>query len=165
MRRMAEVTHTRLTSYEPGDPDVGASGVHRIPEGLRGKVAVYEIAGPLFFGAAQRAMSRLGAVAGSVAVLIIRLEHVPTMDATGLVALESAIAQLSKNGCVAILVGLQAQPQALLEKAQFQHRPWRLMIRPDLASAIAAAEGVVSLTGGSKDGDAGEKTLVDLPHV
>ena len=34
------------------------------------------------------------------------------MDATGLVALESAIAQLSKNGCVAILAGLQAQPQA-----------------------------------------------------
>jgi SulP family sulfate permease len=140
--------------------------VHRIPDGLRGKVAIYEIAGPLFFGAAQRAMSSLGAVAGRVAVLIIRLDAVPTMDATGLVALESAIAQLSKNGCVAILSGLQAQPEALLDKAQFQHRPWRLMIRPDLAGAIAAAEGVVALAGtSSKPGDAGDKTLVDLPRV
>ncbi len=166
MRRMAEITQTRLTSYEPGGPDTGHSGVHRIPDALRGKVAVYEIAGPLFFGAAQRAMSSLGAVAGSVAVLIIRLDAVPTMDATGLVALESAIAQLSKNGCVAILSGLQAQPEALLDKAQFQHRPWRLMIRPDLASAIAAAEGVVALTSTSaKPGDAGDKTLVDLPRV
>ncbi len=162
MRRMAEITQTRLTSYEPGGPDVGASGMHRIPDGLRGKVAVYEIAGPLFFGAAQRAMSRMGAVGGRVAVLIIRLESVPTMDATGLVALESAIAQLSKNGCMAILSGLQAQPEALLEKAQFQHRPWRLLIRPDFASAIAAAEGVVGLAGTS---DAGDRTLVDLPRV
>ena len=162
MRRMAEITETRLTSYEPGGPDVATSGMHRIPDGLRGKVAIYEIAGPLFFGAAQRAMSSLGAVAGRVAVLIIRLEHVPTMDATGLVALESAIAQLTKNGCVAILAGVQAQPQELLDKAQFQHRPWRLMIRPNLASAIAAAEDVVGLAGAS---NAGDKTLVDLPRV
>jgi len=165
MRRMAEVTQTRLTSYEPGAPDTGASGTHRIPDSLRGKVAVYEIAGPLFFGAAQRAMSSLGALAERVAVLIIRLDHVPTMDATGLVALESAIAQLSKNGCVAILTGLQAQPEALLEKAQFKHRPWRLMIRPDMASAIAAAEGVIALGGSPKGDDAGDKTLVDLPRV
>ena len=146
MRRMAEITHTRLTGHEPGGPDTGRQ--RRAPDprrASRGKVAVYEIAGPLFFGAAQRAMSSLGAVAGRVAVLIIRLDAVPTMDATGLVALESAIAQLSKNGCVAILAGLQAQPQALLEKAQLQQRPWRLLIRPDLASAFAAAEGVVGL--------------------
>ncbi len=165
MRRMAEITHTRLTSYEPGSPDVGASGVHRIPDSLRGKVAIYEIAGPLFFGAAQRAMSSLGAVSGRVAVLIMRLDHVPTMDATGLVALESAIAQLSKSGCVAILAGLQAQPQALLEKAQFQHRPWRLLIRPDLASALAAAEELVALAGASTAAGGADKTLVDPPRV
>ena len=142
--------------------DVGASGVHRLPDGLRGKVALYEIAGPLFFGAAQRAMSSLGAVAGRVAVVIIRLENVPVMDATGLVALESALIQLSKSGCVAILVGLQAQPQALLEKAQIQHRPWRLLIKPDLASALAAAEGLVARGDGNQNAD---KTLVDLPRV
>jgi SulP family sulfate permease len=164
MRRMAEITQARLTSFEPGGGagDVSASGMHRIPDGLRGKVAVYEIAGPLFFGAAQRAMSRLGAVAGSVSVLIIRLESVPVMDATGLVALESAIAQLSKNGVVAILAGLQPQPQALLEKAHFAQRPWRLLIKPDLASAIVAAEGLIGAGGAGQNGD---KTLVDLPRA
>ncbi len=164
MRRMADITQTRLTSYDGGGAavgDVGASGVHRLPDGLRGKVAIYDIAGPLFFGAAQRAMSSLGAIAGRVAVVIIRLEHVPVMDATGLVALESALIQLSKSGCVAILVGLQAQPQALLEKA-LQHLPWRLLIKPDLASALAAAEELVRRGDGSQNAD---KTLVDLPRV
>jgi SulP family sulfate permease len=169
MRRMADITHTRLTSYDGGGTavgDVGSSGVHRLPEGLRGKVAIYEIAGPLFFGAAQRAMSRLRAIAGGVAVVIIRLEHVPVMDATGLVALESALTQLSKSGCVAILAGLQAQPQALLEKAQIQHRiqhgTWRLLIKPDLASALVAAQELVARGDGNQNAD---KTLVDLPRV
>ena len=164
MRRMAEITHTRLTSFDSGvaGGDVGSSGIHRMPEGLRSKVAIYEIAGPLFFGAAQRAMSRLGAVSGRVAVVIIRLEHVPVMDATGLVALESALSQLSKNGCVAILAGLQAQPRALLEKAQIEQRPWRLLIRPDLASALTAAEELVGRGHGSQNAD---KTLVDPPRA
>jgi SulP family sulfate permease len=166
MRRMAEITHVRLTNYDaPGTAGVSTSGVHRIPDLLRGKVAIYEIAGPLFFGAAQRAMSRLAGVRGRVAAVIIRLDSVPVMDATGLVALESAIAQLSQSGCVAILTGLQAQPQALLDKAGFKQKPWRLVIRPDLASAIAAAEALVTADGGHGGQETGAKTVVDLPRV
>jgi len=170
MRRMAAITQARLTSYDAPATDagggtshtsgVGASGLFRLPEPLRGKVALYEIAGPLFFGAAQRAMSRLAGVGGNIAAVIIRLEHVPVMDATGLVALESAIASLSKRGCMAILAGLQPQPQALLEKADFKHRPWRLVIRPDIASAIAAAEQLLALGAGAHGSD---KTIVDSP--
>jgi hypothetical protein len=38
------------------------------------------------------------------------------------------------------------------------------MIRPDMESAIAAAEGVVALSRPKGD-DAGDKTLVDLPRT
>jgi sulfate permease, SulP family len=165
MQRMAAITQARLTSYDAPAADGGggatSGGAHPIPSSLRGKVAIYEIAGPLFFGAAQRAMSRLAGVGGRVAVVIFRLDHVPVMDATGLVALESAIAQLSKDGCVAILTGLQAQPQALLERAGLTSKPWRLLIQPDLSAAIAAAEGLL----GARSGDAGTNTtVVDLPR-
>jgi SulP family sulfate permease len=165
MRRMAEITRTRLTQYDGGAAggggDVSASGVHQIPVPLRGKVAIYEIAGPLFFGAAQRAMSSLGAVAGRVSVLIMRMEHVPVMDATGLVALESAIAQLSKAGCVTILTGLQPQPHRLIEKAQLQHQAWRLVVRPDLAGALGAAEELLGLAAGPASANI---TVVDPPR-
>ncbi|HEY2731119.1 MAG TPA: C4-dicarboxylic acid transporter DauA [Polyangia bacterium] len=140
MRRMAELTEVKLTASETSADEAPTD----LPRHLAGKVALYEIAGPLFFGAAQKAMGSLGRITGPTQVVILRLEHVPVMDATGLVALESAISALTKRGCVAILTGLRQQPAELLERAGFRHRPWRLMLRPDLASAIATAEELVS---------------------
>jgi SulP family sulfate permease len=157
MRRMAEITHTRLTSELAGGDGGGAAG---LPKELAKDVAIYEIAGPLFFGAAQKAMGSLGSIAGRLKVLIIRLESVPVMDATGLVALESALAALTKTGCVAILTGLQRQPAALLERAGIRHRPWRVMIRPDLPGAISAAEEVLGLATSSKSAKMTEIDLV-----
>jgi SulP family sulfate permease len=139
MRRMAELTEVKLTSPEAGPGDAVAD----LPKSLAGKVALYEIAGPLFFGAAQKAMGSLGRIGGHIEVVILRLESVPVMDATGLVALESAIEALTKRGCVAIISGLRQQPAELIERAGLRHKPWRLMLRPDVASAIAAAEEVV----------------------
>jgi SulP family sulfate permease len=158
MRRMAELTHARLTGPEGAEPGRDAAGA--LPPALAGKVALYEIAGPLFFGAAHKAMASLGAISAGVRVVVIRLEHVPTMDATGLVALESAIAALTKQGCVAILTGLQQQPAELLERAGFRHKPWRLMMRPDLASALAAAQDIVTASP-SKTGQQAQLTEVD----
>jgi SulP family sulfate permease len=156
MRRMAEITRARLTG--DGEPGRG-TGAAALPAELAKKVGVYDIAGPLFFGAAQKAMGALGAIEGRFQALIIRLEHVPVMDSTGLVALESAITTLSKHGCVTILTGLQEQPRALLERAGFAHRAWRLVIRPDFASAVTAAEQVlVARAAGVKD-DAFPPTL------
>ena len=54
MRRMAEITHTRLTGE--GARGAGPSG---IPAGLEKKIAMYDVAGPLFFGAAQKAVGSL----------------------------------------------------------------------------------------------------------
>jgi SulP family sulfate permease len=162
MRRMAAITRVRLTGHEDGVHDVAG-----LPPGfdksLRGKVAIYDIAGPLFFGAAQKAMGRLGSITGRLQVLIIRLDAVPVMDATGLVALESSIATLTKSGCVAVLTGLQAQPAALLERAGFKHRPWKLLIRPDLASGLDAARDLVEKGAPSSPAaQAGQETEVDL---
>jgi hypothetical protein len=61
------------------------------------------------------------------------------MDATGLVALESAISTLSMHGCTTVLTGLQAQPRALIERAGLSTRPWKLLIRPDLGAAFDTA--------------------------
>ncbi|HEY5091567.1 MAG TPA: SulP family inorganic anion transporter, partial [Polyangia bacterium] len=135
MRRMAEITQARLTVGGEGERDGG----NEIPKDLEQKVAIYDIAGPLFFGAAQKAMGSLGAVAGGLKVLIVRLDKVPVMDATGLVALEGAISALSHRGCLTILTGLQSQPAALIERAGFNRRPWRLEIRADVAAGLGAA--------------------------
>jgi SulP family sulfate permease len=138
MRRMAEITHTRLTGE--GSRGAGPTG---IPPGLEKKIAIYDVAGPLFFGAAQKAVGSLAAIDDRLKALIVRLDQVPIMDATGLVALESAIAGLSNRGCLTILSGLQKQPRGLLERAGLEKRGWKLLIRPDTQTAIDAATSLV----------------------
>jgi SulP family sulfate permease len=138
MRRMAELTHTRLTGE--GSRGAGPTG---IPPGLEKKIAIYDVAGPLFFGAAQKAVGSLAAIDDRLKALIVRLDQVPIMDATGLVALESAIAGLSNRGCLTILSGLQKQPRGLIERAGLEKRGWKLLIRPDTQTAIDAATSLV----------------------
>ena len=131
MRRMAEVTHARLSEGEhPALP--GGS----LPKG----VVVYDISGPLFFGAAQRAMATLGVITEKTRAVILRMEQVPVIDASGLVALESSLERLRKQRIPAILVGLQRQPTRALEKAQIRERPGQLVISSTIEAAIRTAE-------------------------
>ena len=119
MRRMADMTQIRTGAGEQ-------TNVPALPAG----VAVYEISGPLFFGAAQRAMGRLTTIADGTKAVIVLMRDVHTMDATGLVALESALDVLHRHHCLAILTNVQAQPRALLEKAR--------LVRPDPMTVFAA---------------------------
>jgi SulP family sulfate permease len=113
MRRMAEVTQTRLTT-DAEHPD--------LPGPLPRGVAVYEISGPLFFGAAQKAMAALNVIGERAKVIILLMDGVQAMDATGLVALESALDELTKEKCVAILSSVRPQPMALLKKAHVDRK-------------------------------------------
>jgi SulP family sulfate permease len=126
MRRMAEVTVGRL---HEGDQHALAG---RLPDG----VVVYDINGPLFFGAAERAMATLGNIAERTQFVIFRLDSVPTMDATGLVALESALDRLKERGCRPILTGLREQPLEVVRKAQIERREGALVCS-DLAHALS----------------------------
>ena len=78
---------------------------------------LYEVAGPLFFGAAQKAMSALHRVPTGVKVVLLDLSSVPAMDATGLVSLESAVERLQALGVYVVLAGVQSQPLRVLAKA------------------------------------------------
>jgi SulP family sulfate permease len=125
MRRMAEVSQTRLIdAAHPGAPP-------NLPRG----VFIYDISGPLFFGAAQKAMATLTMVEKARAV-ILEMSGVPAMDATGLVALESAIEELRQRGCLCVLVALQPQPRKVLADANLVDRPGVLLLRDDVAGAL-----------------------------
>jgi len=59
---------------------------------------LYEVNGPLFFGAAESAMDAFKAIGARMRVLILNLSAVPAMDITGLVALESTLAPPAPAG-------------------------------------------------------------------
>jgi SulP family sulfate permease len=127
---MAEVSNVQLVGE--GHPDLAEP----LPRG----VVLYDIAGPLFFGAAQQAMHALQAVeARHVRVVILDLDHVPAIDATGIVALESLVARLNESGVKVILVGIQDQPLRALARAGWRNRKGRLRIFRSFERGMAVA--------------------------
>jgi SulP family sulfate permease len=130
MRRMIGLTKTRM--FSGSHPMLARA----LPDG----VFIYHIGGPLFFGAAQKAMAVLRVIADQARVVILRMEDVPDMDATGLVALESALERLERQKIFIILAGVQRQPRRLLRNGHLRERFKTLCIRPDMDAAIALAE-------------------------
>jgi SulP family sulfate permease len=107
MRRAAELTHSRILEGTQGESE------YELVPG----VAVYEIAGPLFFGAAQNAMGAIGSVAADTRVVVLALGRVPSIDATGFVALESAIRRLRTLRKSVVLAGPLPHPRSVFDRA------------------------------------------------
>ena len=129
MRRMAEVASVEL---------VGEAHPH-LKVKLPKQVMLYEVNGPLFFGAAEAAMDAFKAIGTRPRVLILYLGSVPAMDVTGLVALESALARLKQQGVYCIIANPRPQPLSVLQKAGVEDQPGRLSIVPTLDEAVASA--------------------------
>ncbi|MFZ5468704.1 MAG: C4-dicarboxylic acid transporter DauA [Myxococcota bacterium] len=127
MRRMAEISNARLVTSQGGAQKV------ELPPG----VLYYEIAGPLFFGAAQKAIGALARVDNKNQVVVLDLESVPAMDVTGLVALESALAKIRKSGAMVVLAGVQKQPSQVLAKAGLTNTPNQLAVCATVEEALA----------------------------
>ncbi len=101
---------------------------------------VYEIAGPLFFGAAKSAMEALHTVGDKQHhTYILNMQHVPIMDATGLVALESVLDRLRRSKIKVIFAGLAVEVSEMLERAGIKRDPGKLAYAPDLETAISMA--------------------------
>ncbi|HEY4238772.1 MAG TPA: C4-dicarboxylic acid transporter DauA [Kofleriaceae bacterium] len=127
MRRMAVLTNVSLANLDDAQFEV--------PRGVR----VYQLAGPLFFGAAKTAMEALHTVGGSDHTVILAMQHVPTIDATGLVALESALDRLFRSRIKVIFAGLAPEVAETLARAGIKREPGKLAYAPDIDTAISMA--------------------------
>ena len=112
LRRMSEVVETREVGAAALTSELGALGLAGLPAG----VMVYEIDGPMFFGAVDNFERALAQTGTDPQTLIIRLCRVPFVDITGLQTLEEAIADLRKRGVVVILCEANARVLAKMKK-------------------------------------------------
>jgi SulP family sulfate permease len=130
MKRMGDLTESRVTL------DASEDAPLKLPPG----VVVYEINGPLFFGASQNAMASLGAIKGdSFKVLVLHLGRVPVIDATGFVALENAIDSVVRQKKGVVLAGPLPRPRAIFDKARLGAKHPELRMADNLESAIEMA--------------------------
>ena len=110
MRRMSEVTNIAMITRELDDeaevPDPGAIDRRDVPE----SVEVFEIEGPFFFAVADRLKDVLAVIRRPPKVFILRMRHVPAIDATGMHALEELYEKCRREGTRLLLAGVHAQP-------------------------------------------------------
>lgn len=73
---------------------------------LDDRIVAFRLDGALFFGAAHRFLLELSEVT-DVAVVILRMSRLSTIDATGAIMLDDAIARLEKRGIAVLLSGIR----------------------------------------------------------
>ena len=110
MKRMADMGKTipaRIDSDVIEDYSV-------VPKGI----GIYEISGPLFFASAKEFCEVLKSMGYKYKVIIIRMRHVPFVDATGLVNLKESLKIIKKSGTMVVLSGVNETVEADLKKAE-----------------------------------------------
>ncbi|WP_282124934.1 SulP family inorganic anion transporter [Marinifilum flexuosum] len=82
------------------------------------EIEIYEISGPFFFAAAKRYQETLRELKHSTSVLIIRMRHVPFIDATGIRNFTEIIKNLSKRKTKVILSGVNKEVRLELKRCE-----------------------------------------------
>lgn len=95
MGRMAQVTQ----AYPVSEAELEAL---QLPAG----VAYIRIAGPLFFGAAEKTLGRLAQVASNLEAVFVDMHLVSSLDITAMDSLNNVVQQLGKTGTQVFIIGL-----------------------------------------------------------
>ena len=93
--------------------EINPADLRQIPMEL----AVYELTGPLFFGAADR-INQI-TVGEGTRCLILRMRAVPAADSTAMNSMTALYERCKKNGVTLILSHVNEQPMRAMEKAGF----------------------------------------------
>jgi SulP family sulfate permease len=103
-----------------------------IPE----NIAIYDINGPMFFGAAQNAINILFDTKEDINIIILNMQNVNMIDMTGIVALKSIVNNFEDKDKKLIFSGLNERILKKLEKANFNINKKNLTSFSNIEEAI-----------------------------
>jgi SulP family sulfate permease len=129
IRRMVELTGSALLDHKE----------HEHLKDLPPHVAVYDIDGPLFFGAADKTVSALHQYKRTLKTIIMDMTDVPMMDLTGMLAFKDLVETLNEDGVKVIIACLDPVLGGKLQRAGIAALPGKLVYCDDLAAARDAA--------------------------
>lgn len=116
MKRMSDVAEVKSWVYKE-NLDENEISEHTDLKNVPENTMVYEVFGPMFFGAANDFLQFTKEASKNV--LILRMRNVPAMDITGLDALEETLATCQKRNIHLLLSHVNEQPMHVMEKAGF----------------------------------------------
>lgn len=136
MKMVSEETEVKGWKYYCDD-DSQVTHLRELPRSVR----VYEINGPMFFGMADR-ISDIS-VKEFTKYLIIRMRGVPSLDATGMNALENLYKYCSENGVRLIFSHANEQPMKTMEHAGFVDLVGKDNFRANIDDAVEYATKLI----------------------
>ena len=136
MKRMSEETKVDSWKYTE---DEDALELKAVPKNVR----VYEITGPLFFGAAEKILDIK--FKEYTNVLILRMRGVNAIDSTAMGSLERLYEKCQKRGISLILSHVNEQPMSVMQKSHFVSKVGKENFCDHIDDALALAEQLKAL--------------------
>ncbi len=144
LNRMANVTDVRkwMDYDEAYDEESDAESIHHMK--LPKKTVVYEITGPMFFGAVDKFVDVVAESKKSNYVMILRMRSVPALDSTAYKTLAQIHSQCQKSGMQLILSHVNEQPIQVMKKEGLYEAIGEEFFVANIGAALELAEKLVS---------------------
>ena len=113
MKRMSDVTEVEGWKYLDDETDAGSISLRQVPK----NTLVYEMTGPLFFGAADKILHI--AIKEDTNCLVLRMRSVNAIDATAMHNFEGLLSTCQKKKVQLILSHVNEQPLQVMQKSGF----------------------------------------------
>ena len=140
MKRMSEETNVISWKYKEQSVEADSEDVKKKLMDVPKNIRVYEISGPLFFGAADQ-IERIE-LKTYTEYLIVRMRSVPAMDSTAMNSLTSLKARCDKKGITLILSHVNEQPFKAMKKSGLYKSIGSENFKADISSAMEYAIGL-----------------------
>ena len=135
MRKMIKFSGVNVWTNEDEDND-DMNTISFPPD-----VEIFEISGPLFFGAAYKFKDAMNLIEKPPKVLVIRMKHVPVIDATGIKTIEEVFRGSTQQGTRIILSEVNSlQVRAELKKSRLMFAIGKANITDTFEQALERAD-------------------------
>ena len=138
MRDMMKISSVAHVDYSSDNQEEKAG--FELPEG----VDVFEINGPLFFGAAFKFKDAMKIIEEPAKVLIIRMKNVPVIDATGIQILKDVNKEIKADGTKLIITEVNSEQVMMeLKKARLLFQIGKANITDTFEKAIKRSNEIL----------------------
>ena len=137
IKRMSEETKAESWVYTDDDTVAVNENLRKLPAEIR----VYEVSGPLFFGASD-AIEYI-VVEESAKCLVLRMRAVPALDSTAMNALTALTKTCESKGVTIVFSHVNEQPMKVMKKAGFVALAGEENFCPNITAALERAEEII----------------------
>ena len=137
IKRMSEETKAESWVYTDDDTVAVNENLRKLPAEIR----VYEVSGPLFFGASD-AIEHI-VVEESAKCLVLRMRAVPALDSTAMNALTALTKTCESKGVTIVFSHVNEQPMKVMKKAGFVALAGEENFCLNITAALERAEEII----------------------